>query len=392
MRVAIVHYWMVSYRGGERVVEELCTLFPQAHIYTHVVDPAVLSPELSKREIRTTFINRLPFARKLYRHYVPLMPRALEELDLRNYDLVISSESGPAKGVITGTRTLHICYCHSPMRYLWGMYHEYRENASWLTRTAMSPLFHRMRLWDLASAARVDHFVANSTEVGRRIRKIYRREADVIHPPVSTSDFAPAAEPGDFYLYCGQLVPYKRADLAVEAFNRMRKPLVVIGGGDELAKIRKMAGPTVTVLGAQPFPVLRHHYSRCRALIFPGEEDFGIVPVEAMASGRPVIAYGAGGVLDTVIDGKTGILFPEQTVDAIIRAVGEFEAAQDRFRPEALVAHARRFDRERFRDSMSRLIEKMLAATDGSPAPRTSGAMSQRELRPAHESFSPAIK
>lgn len=363
MRVALIHYWLVNMRGGEKVLEALAELFPQADIYTHVCDPANLSPALARRNIRTTFIGRLPLARRLYQRYLPLMPMALEQIDLRGYDLVISSESGPAKGVITDPGTLHVCYCHTPMRYLWNMYHDYRRSAGPLTRLLMGPTLHRMRQWDLASAHRVDHFIANSTTVARRIRKYYGREAEVIHPPVAVEDFTPAQEnPDDFYLCCGQLVPYKRIDLAVEAFNRMGKRLVVIGEGPELRRLRRIAGPTVEFLGRQPFEVIRDHYARCRAFVFPGEEDFGITPVEAMASGRPVIAYDRGGVRDSVLEGQTGLFFDEQTPEALIDAVQRFESQPEHFPPSVAAARARQFDRDQFKTRIRQTIEREMEA------------------------------
>lgn len=348
MKVALVHYWLVTMRGGEKVLEELLELFPGADIFTHVVKPEALSEKLRAATIRTSFIAKLPGSQKHYQKYLPLMPMALEQLDLRGYDLVISSESGPAKGVITDADAIHVCYCHSPMRYLWNMYHDYRENAGWLTRLLMMPVFHRLRIWDYAAASRVDFFIANSTAVAARIRKYYRRDAVVVNPPVNCGEFSIAA-PEDFYLCCGQLVAYKKFELAVEAFNRMGKKLVVIGTGERLDAIRKMAGPNVTVLGAQPFSVLKQNMARCRALIFPGEEDFGIVPVEVMASGRPVIAFDKSGVRDSVVDGKTGILFQPQTVEGLIAAVERYESTASTFDPAEIQKHAAQFDRATFR-------------------------------------------
>jgi glycosyltransferase involved in cell wall biosynthesis len=359
-RVALIHYWLVGMRGGEKVLEELCEMFPQADIFTHVVVPERLSPLLRQHRIFTTSVARLPLAPKLYQKYLPFMPRALEELDLTGYDLVISSEAGPAKGVIAPPDAPHLCYCHSPMRYLWDQYHTYRSGAGWLTRQVMPQLAHRLRGWDVTSAARVDGFAANSAHVAARIRKYWRREADVVHPPVAVEDFAPAprSELGDFYLWAGQLAPYKRPDMAVEAFTRMKKPLVVIGGpGKTRAALAANAGPNVTFLGQVPFDVLKGHMARCKALIFPGEEDFGMVPVEVMASGRPVIAYGRGGALETVLEGQTGLLFGEQSVEALIDAVERFEAAgMDRLDQAALVAHAHRFDRAAFREGIARSL------------------------------------
>jgi glycosyltransferase involved in cell wall biosynthesis len=362
LKVALVHYWLVGMRGGEKVLEELCALFPQAEIFTHVVVPEAISPALRRHKIHTTFIARLPGARKHYQKYLPLMPMALEELDLRGFDLVISSESGPAKGVITPPDCLHICYCHSPMRYVWNMYQDYKGEAGAVTRLLMPPIFHYLRQWDQLSSGRVDHFLANSTAVQSRIAKYYRREATVIHPPVDTGIFTPGNQSdGDYYLVCGQLVGYKRVDLAVEAFNRNGRPLVVIGGGELFRKLQAKAGANIRFLGPQSIEVLREHYRHCRALIFPGEEDFGIVPVEAMACGRPVIAYAKGGALDTVIDGATGILFPTQTVEALNNAVAEFESCPGALPPQSLRDHALRFSREIFRERLGHFIRGHLS-------------------------------
>ncbi|HET6378699.1 MAG TPA: glycosyltransferase [Methylocella sp.] len=370
MRVAIVHYWLVSMRGGEKVLEALCQIFPQADIFTHVYDPRKVSDIIRGRRIVPTFINSLPFARRLYKLYLPLMPLALEQIDLNGYDLVISSESGPAKGIIPPPGAPHLCYCHSPMRYIWNMYQDYRRSAGWLTRLLMPPLCHYMRIWDTASSARVDRFIANSQTVAARITKYYRREAVVIHPPVDAGMFevVPPEQTGDYYLLAGELVSYKRPELAIEAFNAMRRRLIVIGGGDLLEKARKLAGPTVTILGPQPFAALRHHYARCRALIFPGEEDFGIVPVEVMASGKPVIAYGRGGATETVIPGVTGLFFEEQTVPAIVQAVEQFE--QMKFDSAAIAAHAAKFNGQRFFAEFTAAAEEALGRKLKTEPPR----------------------
>jgi glycosyltransferase involved in cell wall biosynthesis len=365
MKVAIVHYWLVNMRGGEKVVEALGELFPHADIYTHVYDPSAVSEALKRHTIKTTFIQKLPFATRRYQSYLPLMPLALEQLDLRGYDLVISSESGPAKGIIIAPETLHVCYCHTPMRYVWDMYHDYLAGTGPLARFIIRPLIHYLRLWDLTTAARVDHFITNSAYVARRVRKHYRREAEVIHPPVDTEAFAPAAECGDFYLMVGQLVRYKRADIAVEAFRRMNKRLVVIGDGEQLPALERTAAPSVTLLGRQPFSVIRDHYARCKALIFPGEEDFGIVPVEAMASGRPVIAYRRGGAMETVVEGVTGLFFDQQTPESLIEAVERYEATECSFSSAAIVQHARGFAKDRFEARMREAIGRWLRDASG---------------------------
>lgn len=351
-RVAIIHYWLVGMRGGEKVIEALCRMFPGADLFTHVADPGALSATLTKHRIIQTRIGQLPFAKRLYQAYLPLMPGALRALDLSGYDLVISSESGPAKGVIVPPGTPHLCYCHTPMRYLWDQYDVYRNSAGPLARLAMPHVARRLRKWDVDSAARVDRIIANSHFVAQRVRRYWQREADVVHPPVAVQDFAPVppADLGDFYLMAGELAPYKRPDLAVQAFARLNRPLVVIGGPDDtVRRLRAVAGPKTTFLGKVSFDVLRDHLARCRALIFPGEEDFGIVPVEAMASGRPVIAYGRGGVLDTVIDGETGLFFHEQSVEALVDAVERFEASHlFDAGPEACVSRAHDFTEDAF--------------------------------------------
>lgn len=363
MRVAIIHYWLVGMRGGEKVLESLCRIFPSADIFTHVYLPSAISDVINGHKVQTTFIGKLPHAVKMYKNYLPLMPMALEQLNLEGYDLIISSESGPAKGVIPMPSARHICYCHSPMRYIWNMYSRYRSQAGIITKIMMPPLSHYLRMWDVTAAARVDGFVANSATVAQRIERYYRREAEVIHPPVDTAAFRPVplAELDEHYLMVGELVGYKRPDLAVEAFNRLKKKLVVIGGGEMLEQLRRLAGPTVSILGAQPFDVLKYHYAHCRALIFPGEEDFGIVPVEAMASGRPVIAFGSGGATETVIENRTGLFFDSQTLDALIDAVERFERMD--FDPIEAVARAETFGGDVFTDKFRSFVNRAMMGT-----------------------------
>lgn len=360
MRVALVHYWLTTWRGGEAVLKAIADIFPEADIFAHVVDPQIVDRYLPGRKVRTTFIGRLPAARRLYQRYLPLMPQALEALDMRDYDLVISSEAGPAKGVITRPDALHLCYCHSPMRYAWDMYHDYRATASPLTRLLMGPLLHYLRMWDQLSAQRVDYFAANSAFVATRIRKYYRRDSTVIYPPVDIHSFYPVDHGDDYFLWVGQLVPYKRPDLMIECFNESGLPLRVIGEGPLAAKLRRVARPNITFLGRQPFNVIVEHYARCRALIFPGTEDFGIVPVEAMASGRPVIAYARGGALETVIPEHTGVLFHEQSVSSLREAIGHYQAIEAQFDPARLVAHAAQFSGERFQIQFRTFVEACL--------------------------------
>lgn len=388
MRVAIIHYWLVGMRGGEKVIEALGRMYPEADIFTHVVVPEALSEDLRRHTIRTSFIAKLPRAARIYKSYLPLMPLALEQLDLSGYDLIISSESGPAKGIIPPEGAVHLCYCHSPMRYIWNMYHEYRRSAGPVARAAMPLLTHYLRTWDESSAARVDHFVANSSTVAGRIRRYYRRDAEIVHPPVDVGAFAPVGleELGDYYLMVGELVRYKRPDIAVRAFNASKRRLVVIGGGEMLDELRALAGPTVQILGSQPFAVLRHHYARALGLIFPGEEDFGIVPVEAMASGRPVIAYGRGGATETVVDGRTGVFFDEQSEDALIDAVARLEGlALD---PAEIALHARQFNPARFERQMRQAVaEAWMDAYGRQPpdaAPEAGALIPLSRRRPAY--------
>lgn len=362
MKVAIVHYWWLSNRGGEAVVSAMIELFPDADLFVHVCDEVLVRETLGpnfKGRIITSFISRLPGAKRHYQKYLPFMPMALEQLDLSAYDLVLSSESGPAKGVVTRPDALHICYCHSPMRYVWDMYHEYVGRAGRLVRTLFPAIAHWLRVWDRVSADRVDTFVANSSFIAARIRKFYRREAEIIYPPVSTTAFSHVEQRGDYYLCLGQLVAYKRADIAVDAFNQLQLPLIVIGEGEIFDELKQRAGSTIKFLGRQPFSVVKEHLERCKGLIFPGVEDFGIVPVEAMASGAPVIAYGRGGALDTVVDGRTGILFHEQSVDALVDAVRRVESGAVSFDREVLRAHAMTFDKEIFKQRIRALVDRL---------------------------------
>ena len=360
MKVAIIHYWLVSMRGGERVLERICDMFPDADLYTHVYLPENMSAKINAMNVKTTFISKLPSAAKLYQSYLPLMPRALEQLDLRDYDLVISSESGPAKGVITRPDAASLCYCHSPMRYLWDQYHTYHEAAGKLSKLAMPLLMHSLRNWDTISASRVDHYAANSSFVRRRIAKFYGRDSQVIFPPVSVDEFK-AETPEDYYLWVGQLVPYKRPDVAIEAFNASGRPLWVVGDGGASESLRAKAKPNIRFSDRLSFPELKQAYAKAKALVFTAEEDFGIVPPEAMASGRPVIAYGRGGALETVVEGKTGLFYREQTPAALNAAVDALEAWLPSFSSDACVEHARMFAPEVFDKRFGDFVQMGLA-------------------------------
>jgi glycosyltransferase involved in cell wall biosynthesis len=356
--VALVHYWFVSMRGGERVVERLLGLYPQADIFTHVYDPKLVSATIAQAKVTTSFIDRLPGAKRFYQYYLPLMPMALEHLDLTGYDLVISSESGPAKGVITHPTSLHVCYCHSPMRYLWDHYHQYRRAANPLSRLAMPVIYNWLRQWDVSSCARVDRLAANSNFVRQRIAKVWRRDAEVIHPPVDTALFTPSTEIDDYYLWVGAMVPYKRPDLAVDAMNANGLPLLMVGQGSMLKSLKARAKPNIRFVDRLDFNALRRAYARARAFIITAEEDFGIAPVEAMASGRPVVALGRGGVLDTVLPGLTGVFFDRQEPDDLIAAMDEMESFLRHFDPHEAISQAERFAPELFDERITRLVAR----------------------------------
>lgn len=357
MRVAIVHYWLLSMRGGERVLEQLCEMYPDADIFTLVADRSALSSTILRHNIYETWIAKVPGARRYYQKLLPLMPFALEQLDLRDYDLVISSESGPAKGIVVAPSATHICYCHSPMRYIWNMYHDYKETAGWITRLAMSLLVLPLRQWDFTTAARVDHFIANSHNTSQRIKKYYRRDSTIIHPPVDISRFTVRHDKEDFYVYVGALVAYKRVDILVEAFNQTGMRLIIAGDGEERDRLRNKSNANIEFMSDVTDTQAADLLQGARAFVFAAEEDFGIVPLEAMACGTPVIAYGRGGATETVLDGVTGILFPEQDPAALIHALHLFSADQDRYSPGVLRRHAEHFRNSSFRSKMQSEIE-----------------------------------
>ena len=359
MRVALVHDYLNQYGGAERVLEVLHDLYPNAPIYTSIYDSGALPAAYRSWDIRTSFMQRLPGWRKHFRKYFLLYPSAFENFDLSAYDLVISSSSAYAKGVITRPGAKHICYCHTPMRFAW-------RSADYVEREriggvfgALLPLFLTyVRLWDGQTAQRVDHFVANSRTVASRIKHFYRRDATVLTPPVELEPWEPQ-DPGDFYLAGGRLVPYKRIDLAVRACNQLGLPLVVFGAGRDRAALEQIAGPTIRFVGRIDSATLRNLYGRCRAYLMPGEEDAGIQPLEAMGAGRPVIAYGAGGALDTIVEGRTGRFFAVQTVESLARAIVDSQA--DTYAPEAIRGHAETFARPMFEQQFRAIVEQVVA-------------------------------
>jgi glycosyltransferase involved in cell wall biosynthesis len=356
VRTAIVHYWLLNMRGGERVLERLCRLLPDADIYTLFYDPERVSPFLRSRKITSSFLNPL---RGHHRVLLPLMPLALEQFDLREYDLVVSSESGPAKGVLTSSHTRHICYCHTPMRYLWDLYPMYRKEiirARWKQILA-APLMHYLRLWDYASAARVDDFIANSANVQRRIWKAYRRESQIVYPPVPVETFY-YEEPEDYYLIVSEFGPYKRLDYAIAAFSRSGRKLKLVGTGEQYKSLKSIASPNIEFCGRVSEPELRTLYARCRAFIMPGEEDFGMTAVEAQASGKAVIALGRGGVLESVpaADPKGGVFYEQPDESSLDEAIRRFEAWEAEFKPAEIQASTVRFSTLAFDTQMKAIL------------------------------------
>ena len=362
MRVAIVHYWLLGMRGGEKVVEALCRIYPGADIFTLFYHPSHVSETIRSHCIR---VSRLNAGRRFYRSLLPLCPMALESFDLREYDLVISSESGPAKGVITRSDTCHLCYCHTPMRYLWDLYPEYRGRAwtgSALKRLAMVPLTNYLRLWDFASAARVDAFAANSENVRRRIAHVWRRDAQVIHPPVDVDRFY-WQPPEDYFLIVSELVPYKQVAYAVRSFSATGRRLRVVGDGPEYRALRRLAASNVEFCGRVADEQLRALYARSRALIVPGEEDFGIAAVEALASGKPIVGLRRGGTVEIVPPhAPSGILYDEPNQETLRDALIEFEGTEPSVNPHSLRSWSARFSEAVFRRRMAELISWALAS------------------------------
>jgi glycosyltransferase involved in cell wall biosynthesis len=365
MKVALVHDWLTGMRGGERCLEVFCELFPEADLYTLLHLRGSVSQTIERMSIRTSFVQRLPFAKTAYRKYLPLFPVAVESFNLKGYDLILSCSHCAAKGIIPPPGSRHIAYLLTPMRYAWDMFPEYFGER----KGVLIPLFmHYLRMWDVTSSQRVDRFLCISKHVQNRIRQYYRREAEILPPPVDTHRFSLGPEKEDFFLVVSSLVPYKRIDLAVQVFNKLGSRLKVIGTGPEERRLRSLARPNVEFLGWQPDAVVADHYSRCRALIFPGEEDFGIVPLEAMACGRPVIAYGRGGALETIVSldeqgasCPTGLFFKDQTVSSLIEAVERFRGIESAFDPVGIRNHVLQWDRESFKERIRSALQQEAA-------------------------------
>ncbi len=357
LRVALIHHWLVRMRGGEKVLESLCRIFPQADIYTLVFFPREIPDSIKAHSITTSWIQKLPFSTRHYSRYLPLLPLAIEQFDLSRYDLVLSSDAAVGKGVITRPEACHICYCHTPLRYAWSGYHTYLQavESSW-KRCLASLLMSYLRTWDAAASLRVDYFIANSQTVSRRIQKYYRRESVVIYPPVAISGLERSNSLEGYYLAVGHLVPYKRFDLAIDAFNDLGRPLLIIGDGPEYSRLNKRARKHIKILKPVSDQVLKQYLSQCRALIFPGEEDFGIIAVEAHACGCPVIGFCRGGASETVIPEVNGLLFEDETPASLAKAVQKFEAIESKFDAQTIRNTAARFNAERFEQELTRFV------------------------------------
>lgn len=363
-KIAIVHEWLVNYAGSEKCVESFTNIWPDASVFTLVdfLDKETREIILKGKKAHTSFIQYLPFAKNQHRKYLPLFPKAIESFNLKDYEIILSSSHSVAKGVRTKKNQLHICYCHSPMRYAWDEADYYLQGAN--LNSGLKGIFAKyilkiLREWDIKSAKNVKYFLANSNHIARKINRIYNQHADVIYPPVDTQKFSLATEKDDYYLTASRLVPYKRIDMIVDAFaNMLDKKLVVIGSGPEKEKILAKATPNIDVIGYQDFENLKSYMQKAKAFVFAAEEDFGIIVVESMACGTPVIAFGKGGASETVVDGVTGILFEEQTTDSIINAVNKFEKSNGNFNFSEISKHAEKFNRNNFENNISNYVEE----------------------------------
>jgi glycosyltransferase involved in cell wall biosynthesis len=359
MKVAIVHYWLINMRGGEKMLNALLDIFPDADIFTHVYNPQALPYSINRHKITTSFIDKLPFAKKLYQIYMPLMPVALHGFNLQEYDLIISSEAGPAKGVVPAPDAYHICYCHAPMRYVWDLYHQYYRDASFLQKVFMKLLTNYLRVWDVTSANLVDRFITNSAWSAKRIKRYYNREAEVVFGPADVEDYYSVERKGDgdYYLFFGQLTPNKRVDLAIEACALLKRKLIVAGGGEKKIAGKYKKYPFVKFTGKINDQTIKKYFSEARALLFPGIEDMGLVPIEANAAGCPVIAFRKGGVLDTIKEGVTGIFFDEETPQALSAAITRFESMEEQLKDRnAYHEWTQQFSREAFIERIKNVI------------------------------------
>lgn len=363
MKTAIVHDWFTTYAGSERCVESFTNIWNDADIFSLVdfLDARDRQIILKGKNAKTSFVQKLPLANKYHRHYFPIFPLAIEQFDLSGYDLVISSSHAFAKGVLTNSNQLHICYCHTPVRYAWDLTNQYFDKKSLISRIQkliLQPVLHNIRTWDVTSSNRVDYFITNSNYIARRIKKIYRRDAEVIYPPVDTAKFSCESNKEDFYLTASRFVPYKKIDLIAEAFSKMPdKKLIIIGEGTDEQKIKAKCGKNVEMLGYKKADELAEYMKRARAFVFAAEEDFGISVIEALSCGTPVIALNKGGTAETIVDGKLGIHFSEQAPEDIINAVSRFEKSEKTFEPQILSDYAKKFDRSIFEEKIESFVK-----------------------------------
>ncbi len=365
MKIALVHDFLVKLGGAERVLKILADMYPEAPIYTLLYDEDICGKVFPSSRVRPSFLQKLPKAlRKRQKYLLPLMPRAIESFDLSGYDLIISSNSAYAHGILASSSSQHICYCHSPMRYAWDYTHEYmQEQHAGRFKTYMANrMIHNIRLWDQLAADRVDTYIANSNHVRKRIRKYYRKESVILYPPVDTRRFKPQKEHNNYYLIVSTLSPYKKIDLAVQLFNKIGKELIIIGSGSQYEYLKSIAASNVHVMGFKDDETVKKYMEGCRALIFPGEEDFGITPVEAMACGKPVLAYGKGGTLETVVPGVTGEFFYEPTVESMEDGLGRMIINEPNYSPTKIHKHAVQFSTQKFEENFREFIKKNVLA------------------------------
>jgi len=360
MKVAIIHYWLINMRGGEKMLEALLDMYPNADIFTHVYNPMAISEQINSKRIFTSRINRLPFAKKLYQAYMPFMPKALLDFNLQGYDLIISSEAGPAKGIVPNPNAYHICYCHSPMRYLWDMYHDYQKNANTLVKHFMKKFTISLRIWDITSANMVDRFVTNSNYVAKRIRRYYNRDAEVVFGPAPIEQYLNVErEPKDYYLLFGQITSYKRLDIALDACAESGRKLIVAGAGANKKIINKYKkNKLITFKGRVSNEELKILFAQARALLYPGIEDLGLIPIEANAAGCPVIAFRDGGALDTIKENVTGIFFNEQTPESLIKAMEFFEKDFKMEVREIFNEHVQQFSKAAFIERIRKIVKE----------------------------------
>ncbi|MFA5961887.1 MAG: glycosyltransferase [Parcubacteria group bacterium] len=361
MRIALAHDYLVQCGGAEKVLDCFCELFPYAPIYTIIYDKKLMHGMFEDRNIKTSYLQRIPFAPTRHRIFPPLMPAAIEQFDFSNYDIVLSDSSSYAKGIITGPQTLHICYMHTPMRYAWDDCHKYTTDFYFpnFIKKIVPFFMNYIRIWDRISADRPDKIIANSNFISRRIKKYYKRDSIVINPPITFDNFYVSEKTEDYFLMAGRFMAYKRFDIAIKAFNELKLPLKILGRGPEVNRLKKIAGPNIEFLGRVPEKELFRYFSCCKAFIFPQEEDFGIAAIEAMASGRPIIAYRGGDIPEHIEEGVTGIFFEHQTVEDIISAVKQFKESD--YDPKYIREKALRFDKKIFKEKIKNYIEKELA-------------------------------